>query len=55
MENKKTTGDTTDTTAVNSYLKNSAQPACPANGTYTYNNVGVNPSCSIGSTLGHTL
>ena len=55
MESKKTSGDTTDSVAVNSYLKNSAQPACPANGTYTYNVVGVNPSCSIGATLGHTL
>jgi len=55
MENKKTTGDTTDATAVNSYLKNSAAPQCPGNGTYTYSNVGVNPVCSIGSTLGHTL
>ena len=55
MENKKTTGDTTDATAVNSYLKNSAAPQCPGNGTYTYSNVGVSPVCSIGSTLGHTL
>jgi len=55
MESKKTSGDTTDTVAVNAYLKNSAAPQCPANGTYTYNVVGVNPSCSIGVTLGHTL
>ena len=55
MEFKKTSGDIIDSVAVNSYLKNSAQPACPANGTYIYNVVGVNPSCSIGATLGHTL
>jgi len=55
MEFKKTSGDTTDSVAVNSYLKNSAQPACPANGTYTYNVVGSNPTCTIGATLGHTL
>ncbi len=55
LENKKTTGDTTDTTAVNSYLKNSQAPQCPANGTYNYNNVGTNPTCTLGSSLGHTL
>jgi len=55
MENKKTTGDADDDTAVNGYLKNSQAPQCPANGTYTYNTVGSNPTCSIGSTLGHTL
>ncbi len=55
LENKKTTGDTTDTTAVDSYLKNSQPPACPANGTYNYNNVGTNPTCTLGSSLGHTL
>jgi prepilin-type N-terminal cleavage/methylation domain-containing protein len=55
LENKKTTGDTTDTTAVNSYLKNSQQPQCPANGTYNYNVVGTNPTCTLASSLGHTL
>jgi prepilin-type N-terminal cleavage/methylation domain-containing protein len=55
LENKKTSGDTVDTTAVNSYLKNSQAPACPANGTYSYNNVGTAPTCSQGSALGHTL
>lgn len=55
LENKKTTGDTADTTAVNAYLKNSAAPACPGGGTYTYGNVGVSPTCSLGSALGHTL
>src|ERR1700693_5056131 len=55
MENKKTTGDVTDATAVNTYLKNSAAPQCPANGTYTYQVVGSNPTCTIGAALGHTL
>jgi len=55
LETKKTNGDTTDTTAVNAYLKNSLAPECPGNGTYTYGNVGVSPVCSLGSTAGHTL
>ena len=55
LENKKTMGSSADPPGVNSYLKNSMQPACPANGTYTYQIVGVSPTCSIGATLDHTL
>ncbi|MBM3882644.1 MAG: prepilin-type N-terminal cleavage/methylation domain-containing protein [Verrucomicrobia bacterium] len=55
LENKKTTGDTTDTTAVNAYLKNSLAPECPGNGTYTYGNVGISPACSLASSASHTL
>jgi len=55
LENRKTQGASADARAVNSYLKNSAQPLCPADGTYTYQNVGVNPTCSIGAALGHTI
>ena len=55
LENKKTKGVSADPTGVNSYLKNSMQPACPAKGTYNYQILGVSPTCSIGATLGHTL
>ena len=55
LEAKKTSGDTTDTTAVDGYLKNSQTVYCPANGaTYVYGNVGVSPSCPNAATLSHT-
>jgi len=53
LENKKSSGSTTDNTAVNTYIKGGA-PACPGGGTYTYNVVDTNPACSI-SASGHSL
>jgi prepilin-type N-terminal cleavage/methylation domain-containing protein len=47
MESNKNTGDSFDTTSVASYLKNNVLPKCPANGVYTYNVVGSDPSCTI--------
>ena len=39
------------TTIVNQYIKGNSTPTCPANGTYTYDDIGVNPNCSfVGST-----
>jgi prepilin-type N-terminal cleavage/methylation domain-containing protein len=55
LEAKMTQGAASDDTVVNTYLKNSARPDCPSGGTYTYNAVGVNPSCNRGADLGHTL
>jgi len=55
LENKKTQGEAVVDDDVNAYLKNSLRPACPSGGTYTYGAVGVNPSCSRGADLGHTL
>ncbi len=37
--------------SVNEYIKGGA-PTCPGGGTYTYGNIGVDPTCSI---AGHTL
>ncbi len=54
LENKKSSGATVDTAGVNGYLKNSQAPLCPGGGTYTYQNVDTNPTCSL-STVGHTL
>ena len=34
----------------NGYVKKT--PLCPSSGTYTVNNIGSDPSCSIGSTMG---
>jgi prepilin-type N-terminal cleavage/methylation domain-containing protein len=40
------------TTGVNSFIKGQARPLCPANGNYTYNVIGQNPTCNID---GHSL
>jgi prepilin-type N-terminal cleavage/methylation domain-containing protein len=49
---KQAASDTTEALAtINSYIKGGA-PACPGGGSYTYGNLGVNPSCPI---AGHTL
>jgi prepilin-type N-terminal cleavage/methylation domain-containing protein len=55
LETKKTQGEAVTDTDVDTYLKNSARPNCPSGGTYSYNVVGINPTCDRGSTLGHTL
>jgi prepilin-type N-terminal cleavage/methylation domain-containing protein len=39
-------------TGVNSFIKGQTRPICPANGTYTYGNVGTGPVCTV---AGHTL
>jgi len=48
-------GDTATTTIVNTYIKGNTTPACPASGTYTYNTVGTNPTCSITTPTSHRL
>src|SRR5438445_10853772 len=53
LENKKSSGATTDNTAVNTYIKGGA-PSCPGGGTYTYANVDSSPTCSL-SASGHSL
>lgn len=48
MDNKKDAGATvamTDLVGATLYLK--ATPACPSSGTYTVNNIGTNPTCSV--------
>jgi prepilin-type N-terminal cleavage/methylation domain-containing protein len=47
MAAKKNDGDTADSTAVNAYIKGNKTPVCPGGGTYTYGNIGSNPSCTI--------
>jgi prepilin-type N-terminal cleavage/methylation domain-containing protein len=47
MENRRDNGDPVNMgDIVPNYLK--TLPVCPAGGTYTVNNVGTNPTCSIG-------
>ena len=52
MEASKSTGDAINTSGVSSYLKGSKFPACPGGGTYTYNAVGTDASCTV---TGHSL
>ena len=52
IENKKGPADPVDEAQVNSYIKGGIAPTCPASGTYTYNPVGTDPTCSIPT---HTL
>ena len=40
-------------TQINGYL-GSTIPKCPGSGTYTYGNIGAEPSCSL-SSQGHTI
>lgn len=48
IEAKQSTGATVTTDDVAPYIKG-GYPDCPANGTYTVNDVGINPSCSFGT------
>lgn len=43
------------TDTVNAYVKGSTTPICPAGGTYSYNAVGTNPTCSITTPTSHVL
>ncbi len=45
LEHNANTGDTVVDAEVNEYLKGSANPICPAKGSYTYNTVGIDPAC----------
>ena len=50
-----TDADLTITTIVNQYIKGNSTPLCPANGSYTYGNIGANPNCSFSGTTSHRL
>jgi prepilin-type N-terminal cleavage/methylation domain-containing protein len=50
LENKKSAGSAVDVAAINGYLK--AAPSCPGGGSYDYQAVNNNPTCTITS---HTL
>ena len=54
LENKKSAGSATDSAGVEAYIKGGA-PSCPGGGSYTYNAVDTLPTCSLGTTAGHTL
>ncbi len=49
LEFKLSQGVTIPVASVNAYLKGSTTPTCPASGAYTYNTLGTNATCSIGT------
>ena len=53
LETKKSAGAASTASEVDAYIKGGA-PQCPAGGTYTYQAVDTNPSCSL-SASGHSL
>jgi hypothetical protein len=40
---------------VNRYIKGNISPRCPNGGTYSYNGIGVNPTCTLTNLVGHNL
>ena len=50
-------GDTylADTTVVNQYIKGNTTPVCPAGGNYTYNSMGVPPTCDFTGSTTHKM
>jgi Tfp pilus assembly protein PilE len=53
MANKLTDGCPVVAASVNQYLKGNTTPICPAGGTYTYENIGSQPECSITTPTSH--
>jgi type II secretory pathway pseudopilin PulG len=52
LENRKSEGSAITQSEVDTFIKGNATPLCPANGVYTYGNIGQNPLCNV---TGHTL
>lgn len=53
LEHKLTNGAPVLDAGINALLKGAATPLCPAGGIYSFNPVGVSPTCSLGKTLGN--
>ena|ERR1051325_8337652 len=47
LEAKLAAGAAVVDASVNVYIKGGNTPVCPASGSYTYNNLGTNPTCNI--------
>jgi len=52
MEFKLDQGTAIPADSVNTFIKGSSTPVCPASGTYTYNTLGTNPTCTVSN---HTM
>ncbi|MBU6400950.1 MAG: type II secretion system GspH family protein [Verrucomicrobia bacterium] len=55
LENKATTGAQPQESDLQPYIKGVSFPTCPGGGAYTINDLSTDPTCNLGSTLGHTL
>jgi prepilin-type N-terminal cleavage/methylation domain-containing protein len=55
LANKWADGSVPTTSVVNTYIKGSTTPECPANGTYTYSVIGTNPVCSMQTITSHRM
>lgn len=55
MAERLTDGDTISSVTVNQYVKGNTTPICPGGGTYTYQNIGTQPSCTITTPTSHNL
>jgi len=55
LANRWADGSVPTTSIVNTYIKGSTTPDCPAGGIYTYNVIGTNPVCSIVNPTSHRL
>ena len=56
LANNKDSSTTPAAGDLTAYLKNSAMPTCPGNGSYSINAIGTTPTCSLsGSPDLHTL
>lgn len=53
LENKASTGAKPRPVDLQPYIRGLRFPTCPGGGTYTINNVGAAPRCSLGVKLGH--
>ena len=52
LENNKSTGATVTSANLVDYFKGNTFPTCPATGTYSVENIGTTPTCTI---TGHAL
>ena len=55
LENKKSSDDSAADGDVTPYLKGTTMPLCPSGGAYAQGKVSENPTCTKGTTDGHTL
>jgi prepilin-type N-terminal cleavage/methylation domain-containing protein len=55
LENKKSAGSAVTTANITDYLKGNVMPSEPAGGTYGVTTIDANPTCSLSSTMSHTL
>ena len=47
LEAKLTAGVAVTEASVDTYIKGGNTPVCPASGSYTFNNLGTNPTCNF--------